>query len=225
MKFDTHVTASVVVLAVLSTLFPLVAYWHFPLLNGAVVTQIENGQALWLLFGALFTLWYIRPLSRPEGGKQFWLWAALWWLVLLGRSISWGRAYFPELPHGIFKTVSVIMVGSLLLSLLSIPLRKEITRRVREVSIPVWMLAVTVVTFLIADTVEHHRLLAPLFVRDPQYTDLMEELYEFPFMIGLFLVTYYFMRADKSGENIVPVCVNSTTHYEKTGQAPQRSGH
>ncbi|MEA7595291.1 hypothetical protein ONR49_24835, partial [Salmonella enterica subsp. enterica serovar Virginia] len=32
---------------------PFTADWQLPLLNGVVVRWIENGQALWLLFGAL----------------------------------------------------------------------------------------------------------------------------------------------------------------------------
>lgn len=200
MKFDTQITTPVIGLVVLSALFPWAADWHIPLLGGAVVSQIENLQALWLLFGALFTAWYIKPFSRPQGEKQFWLWAVMWWVVLLGRSTSWGRVYFPELPHAVFRIISVVLVGGLLLCLLSSSLRKEIARRMRENSLPVGLLAVTALTFLISDTVEHHRLLAPLFVRDVHYADLMEELYEVPFMIGLFLVTLYFMRADKKAE-------------------------
>ncbi|VFS57147.1 Uncharacterised protein [Kluyvera cryocrescens] len=97
------------------------------------------------------------------------MWAALWWLVLLGRSTSWGRVYFPDAPHIVFKTISVILVGGLLLSLLSTALRKEIARRMRKDTFPLWLMAVTVVTFLAADTIEHHRLLAPLLVRDLHY--------------------------------------------------------
>ncbi|MCP0723168.1 hypothetical protein KU617_23195, partial [Salmonella enterica subsp. enterica serovar Montevideo] len=42
---------------------------------------------------------------RPEGAKQFWLWAVVWWLVLLGRSTSWGRDYFPDEPRILFRMI------------------------------------------------------------------------------------------------------------------------
>jgi len=205
MKLDTRITLPVMALIAVSVLFPFAADWHIPLFNGALVEQVENVQALWLLFGAVFTLWYIRPHSRPDGERQFWLWAVMWWLVLLGRSTSWGRVYFPDAPHIIFKVVSVILIGGLLLSLLSKSLRKEIARRWRENTLPLGLMAVTACTFLISDTIEHHRLLAPLFVRDQHYADLMEELYEIPFMVGLFCVTFYFMKADKKAEILYPV--------------------
>lgn len=71
MKLDTRLTSSALTLALAAVVIPFTADWQLPLLNGVVVRWIENGQALWLLFGALFTAWYIRPLSRPEGAKQF----------------------------------------------------------------------------------------------------------------------------------------------------------
>lgn len=200
MKLDTRFTFPVLILIILSAAFPFAADWHIPLYHGALVSDIENGQALWLLFGALFTFFYMKPQTRPEGEKQFWMWAVLWWLVLLGRSTSWGRVYFPEAPHLLFRVISVVLVAGLILSLFSSSLRKEIGRRFKSTPVPVWLMAVTVVTFLISDTVEHHRLLAPLFVRDVHYADLMEELYEIPFMVGLFLVTLYLMKFDKSAQ-------------------------
>ncbi|HFZ8995960.1 TPA: hypothetical protein ACIPUI_003122 [Citrobacter freundii] len=201
MKLDTRLTLPTLLLVLAAAVIPFTADWHLPLLNGTVVLWIENGQALWLLFGALFTCWYIKPLSRPEGNKQFWLWAVIWWLVLLGRSTSWGRVYLPDEPRIIFKIISVILIAALVLPLLfSKSLRQEIARRLREEPLPLWLAVVTAATYLISDTVEHHRLLAPLFLHSKQYADLIEELYEVPFMIGLFLLTLTFMKRDKQNE-------------------------
>ncbi|BBQ83709.1 hypothetical protein WP3W18E02_22380 [Klebsiella sp. WP3-W18-ESBL-02] len=205
MKFDTHFSFSAMVLLVLSALFPFVAEWRISLDDGALVTHIENGQALWLLFGAVFTVCYSKPWEKPAGEKQFWMWATLWWLVLLGRSTSWGRVYFPDAPRIVFHAIATVLVAGVLLSLLSSPLRKEIVRRIKDSPKPLWLMAVTVMTFLIADTIEHHRLLAPLFVREPNYADLMEELYEIPFMVGLFLTSFYFMKHDNAVSHSVGV--------------------
>lgn len=202
MKLDTRITPATVLLILTAIVIPFTADWHLPLLDGVVVTWIENGQALWLLFGALFTAWYIKPLSRPEGAKQFWLWAVVWWLVLLGRSTSWGRAYFPDEPRIIFRMISVVLIAALALPVMfSKTLRQEIVRRLREEPFPLWLFAVTAATFLISDAVEHHRLMAPVFLRDLQYADLIEELYELPFMLGLFLITLGFMQREILGEN------------------------
>ncbi|WP_260864664.1 hypothetical protein [Citrobacter sp. Marseille-Q6884] len=201
MKFDTRLTLPTLMLGLIAVAIPFTANWNLPLLNGVVVEWIENGQALWLLFGALFTLWYIHPLSRPEGKKQFWLWAAVWWLVLLGRSTSWGRDYFPENPKLLFRAISVVLIALIILPvLISKPLRQEIARRLRDEPLPVWLLALTACTFLISDTVEHHRLLSPLFLHNAHYGDLIEELYELPFMIGLFLINFGIMKREKQAD-------------------------
>ncbi|MBA8033419.1 hypothetical protein HV096_15245 [Citrobacter freundii] len=201
MKLNTQLTLPTLILGLVIVAIPFTANWNLPLLNGTVVRWIENGQALWLLFGAIFTLGYIRPLSRPEGEKQFWLWAAVWWLVLLGRSTSWGRDYFPEHPKLLFRTISVVLIAMIILPvLLSKRLRQDIARRVRNEPLPIWLLAITTCAFLISDTVEYHRLLSPLFLHNAHYGDLIEELYELPFMVGLFLMNLGFMRQDKKEE-------------------------
>ncbi|MEG1422027.1 MAG: hypothetical protein RSA95_15430 [Citrobacter sp.] len=201
MKLNTQLTLPTLILGLVIVAIPFTANWNLPLLNGTVVRWIENGQALWLLFGAVFTFCYIRPLSRPEGEKQFWLWAAVWWLVLLGRSTSWGRDYFPEQPKILFRSISVVLIAMIILPvLLSKRLRQDIARRVRNEPLPLWLLAITAGAFLISDTVEHHRLLAPLFLHNAHYGDLIEELYELPFMAGLFLINLGFMQRDKQEE-------------------------
>jgi hypothetical protein len=207
MKFDLQFSSTALFLTLAAVVIPFTANWHLPLYHGALVLWIENGQALWLLSGALFSAWYIRPLSRPQGAKQFWLWAVIWWVVLLGRSTSWGRDYFPAEPRVLFRGISVMLIAALVLPVfLSASLRREITRRLREEPLPVWLFALTGCSFLISDTVEHHRLLAPLFLHDVKYTDLIEELYELPFMAGLFFITLGFMQKEKRREeNALPL--------------------
>ncbi|WES70283.1 hypothetical protein [Superficieibacter sp. HKU1] len=198
MTLKTQFSAAAFFLLLLAVLFPFTADLHLPLLHGEVVEWIENGQALWLLFGAVFTALYIKPLSLETGSRQFWLWAVVWWLVLLGRSTSWGRDYFPHEPKMLFRTISVILIAALALPLiLSSTLRKEIALKFRTAEVPLWMVLIVVITFLISDSVEHHRLIAPLFLHVRQYQDLIEELYEIPFMVGLFLITWDLMKSEK----------------------------
>lgn len=203
MKLDTRLTFPTLLLGLVTALIPFTTNLNLPLLNGGVVRWVENGQALWLLFGAVFTFCYIRPFSRPDGEKQFWLWAALWWLVLLGRSTSWGRDYFPDQPRLLFRGISVVLIAMIILPVvISANLRREIVNRLRNESLSLWLLAITSCAFLISDTVEHHRLLAPVFLHNTQYGDLIEELYELPFMVGLFLMSFNFMARDKQAENM-----------------------
>ncbi len=119
----------------------------------------------------------------------------------VGRSTSWGRDYFPDEPRMLFRTISVLLIAALVLPVLFFAgLRKEIVRRLRDVPLPLWLFTVTACSYLISDTVEHHRWLSPIFLHNARYTDLIEELYEVPFMIGLFMVTVGFMQQDKQDE-------------------------
>ncbi|XTZ39934.1 hypothetical protein ACQYRI_08145 [Salmonella enterica] len=196
MKVNTRITKSTLFLAVFSCLIPFCV--NLPLYHRELVKGIEAGQALWLLFGALFTCLYVRRTLLPENAKVFWLWSVLWWLVLFGRSISWGRDYFPQGSELLFRLISVVLIGALVLSIVfSSVLRKELILRLRNETLPLWTFALVVVTFLIADGVEHHRFIAPLFLHDAMYQDLIEELYEIPFMLGLFAVSYDLMQRQK----------------------------
>ncbi|MTD39938.1 hypothetical protein GIX45_15220 [Erwinia sp. CPCC 100877] len=216
MVFDKKISAAPLLLGAAALVFPLFADVHFPLLDGKTVAWVEDAQSCWLLFGALFTLFYIRPGSLEEGKRQFWLWSVVWWLTLFGRGISWGRDFFPDGPRIVFRAISVVLIGTLVLSLFFSPmLRRNIVERFHHETLPIWTLAVVVVTFLISDTVEHHRLLAPLFLHNRAWQDLIEELYELPFMIGLFLIAFSMMKHEKAAVSSVrPHCrVDDVPNY------------
>lgn len=198
MKYDMGLPRGTLLLILASCLFPFLSDLDIPLKHGVVVNWIENAQAVWLLFGALFGWFYIKSAKFNPEVKMFWLWSVVWWCVLFGRSTSWGKAYFHHEPKLLYRSISVVLIAALALPpMLSRVLRDEIKRRLTSTKWPVWTLALVVITFLISDTVEHHRLLAPLFLHDPKYQDLIEELYEIPFMVGLFIVSYTLIRRDK----------------------------
>lgn len=56
MKLNTQITFPTLILGLVIVAIPFTANWNLPLLNGTVVRWIENGQALWLLFGAMLPL-------------------------------------------------------------------------------------------------------------------------------------------------------------------------
>lgn len=198
MKIDNRLTPVTILLSIFSCLIPFYADLSLPLKSGSVVKWVENVQAIWLLFCCLFTLHYICSTRLSKEARAFWLWAALWWLILFGRSINWGRAYFPEGPRILFRVISVILIGTLILSLLfSKWLRKEIIFRIQNETILVWTFALVVITFFISDGVEHHRYFSGFFLHDYIYRDLVEELYEIPFMVGLFCIVYDLMERQK----------------------------
>lgn len=193
---DTRFSWAVFLVAAISCIFPFFPSFIDPLLVATSVRSIENIQAL-MLFGLfVFTLVYMKPWDMPNGQKQFWFWAACWWLLLCGRSISWGRDYFPEIPKVYFRGISIILIGSVVFMLFSSYLRQEIVHKFKALSLPMWAIGLAIAGLLISDAIEHLRAIHTWFVSDLRYQSFMEELYEFPLIIGLFLTAWAFMQKD-----------------------------
>ncbi|ROP63104.1 hypothetical protein EDF81_1626 [Enterobacter sp. BIGb0383] len=197
MKFDVSLHKDFLLVAMLPLLFIAVRLYDISLFDGLQVQYIETFQAVWLLFCSVFTLVYMRPslLSRPQ--LLFWVWAALWWFLLFGRSISWGRDYFPDEPRWIFRLLSILWISPVFIMLFFRDLRDEIKSKLSGVAFPITYFSLALVCFLISDTIEHKRVMAIFFLNDPAYQDLVEELYEVPFMFALLLTALYFMKIDR----------------------------
>ncbi|MDQ8937273.1 hypothetical protein [Acinetobacter rudis] len=159
--------------------------------------MIESIQALLLLFFLIFTLIYTKTLKPGNGKKLFWLWASSWWLLLLGRSISWGRDYFPLIPKPFFRFISIILIANIVIFLFSKSLRQEISTKTKTTKLPFWELFLIITSYIISDSIEHNRYLSNYLVFETQFKDYLEEIYEFPIIIGLFIISFRFMKVDK----------------------------
>lgn len=196
MKFDFQLPVSILVMMICCLIFPFLPSLHLPLLGGMTVTVVESIQALMLFGFAVFSFFYIRPFELSKGQKQFWLWSVAWWIMLFGRSTSWGRDYFPEVPKIYFRGISVLVIAPVVFMLFLAPLRQEIAYKFKHVSLPIWALILAFIGLLMSDGIEHNRSFIHFIFTDFIYKDLMEELYEFPLIIGLFLVAYPLMEQD-----------------------------
>lgn len=198
MLVDTRLSWPIFVILILCVIFPFLDGIQFTFLGDTEVRLIENMQAFLLLFFAVFSYFYMRPFELQRGQKQFWLWAICWWLVLFGRSTSWGRDYLPEVPKIYFRTISILLIASVVLPLFQSSLRQEIAHKFKTAAIPIWGLVVAFIGLIISDAVEHHRYIGTLFLTDNSNKNLIEELYEFPLILGLFVVAYGLMKAEKN---------------------------
>lgn len=196
MKFDFQLPVSILVMMICCLIFPFLPSLHLPLLGGMTVTAVESIQALMLFGFAVFSFFYIRPFELSKGQKQFWLWSVAWWIMLFGRSTSWGRDYFPEVPKIYFRGISVLVIAPVVFMLFLAPLRQEIAYKFKHVLLPIWALILAFIGLLMSDGIEHNRFFIHFIFTDFIYKDLMEELYEFPLIIGLFLVAYPLMKQD-----------------------------
>ena len=195
-KFDFQLSYPVVGLVVCCLIFPFLPHLQFPLLDGVMVTAIESIQALMLLGFAIFTFFYIRPYDLSKNQRQFWLWSIAWWILLFGRSTSWGRDYFPEVPKIYFRGISILVIAPVLFMLLLSPLRAEIAHKFKQAHFSFWAIVLVVLGLAASDGIEHGRGLGVLLLNDAVYKDFLEECFEFPLIIGLFLIAYPMLIKD-----------------------------
>lgn len=197
MKFNFRFNFVALVLLVLLFGILLLAITQTHLLSNWNVHLIEDIQALILLLCVPFTWFYVKPKTLSEQKKWFWLWAIAWWAMFFGRSISWGRDFFPEVPHLYFRIISIFVIAPVILMLFSAQLRTEIKYKLQSVKFPFWYLFIAILSLFFADSIEHHCLIDTWLMSEGGNTDLIEELYEFPFILALFLSALYFMKLDK----------------------------
>lgn len=197
LQLDTRLTWPIVVLIIFSLFLPFLEIYHLLFAGEDGVGLLENIQALLLLFFALFSYFYMRPVQLPSGQKKFWLWAVCWWVLLFGRSTSWGRDYFPEVPKIYFRSISVVLILSVLLPLFQSELRGEIATKFRTATISIWGVLLSLAGLIISDGIEHGRYISAIFVHDSLDKDMMEEMFEFPLIFGLFVIAYALMKTDK----------------------------
>jgi hypothetical protein len=220
--FDFRFSSTTLGLMICCLVFPFLPFLHVPLFNGATVTAVETVQVFLLLTFAFFTWFYVRPLQLDTQQKYFWIWAVLWWVLLFGRSTSWGRDYFPEVPKVYFRALSVLFIAPVVFLLFTKALRSEIVRQFKQLKLAFWPLMLLVIGLFVSDGVEHHRPYAALFLHDASYQDFIEEMYEFPLIIGLFLVSFTVLKVNFPHRNLkkldsVEAVVNSDVLHTHKG--------
>lgn len=65
---------------------------------------------------------------------------------------------------------------------------------------PFWYLLIAILSLFLADSIEHHRFIDTLLLSNHANQDIVEELYENPFILALFCSAFYFMQQDRVTE-------------------------
>lgn len=198
MLIDTRLTWPVFVVLILCCIFPFIEASNLLTSLDISVRTIENIQALLLFAFAMMTYVYMKPLQLKSGQKEFWLWAICWWLVLFGRSTSWGRDYFPDVPKVYFRAISIVLIGAVVFPLFNRNLRQEIAHKFKTATISIWGIALAIFGLVVSDGIEHDRWISNIFLHHVSNKNFVEEMFEFPLIIGLFLVAFVIMQADKT---------------------------
>lgn len=184
-KFDWHWSKLSTLWLIMILSVPFAQQLHIP---PDFVSKVEEGQTLFLLFCFLFTFFSTICSGLSGKKKAFWLWASLWWLLLLGRDQNWGRQTFPGYEHAVYHTIAAILILGLVLMLVWPRLREGIVYYYQQ-PFPVWNFLLAAAGFLLADAIERGRWVSQFILFNSAYDDLLEELYECPFMLALFTVS------------------------------------
>ena len=161
--------------------------------NGAV----EWAQVLILLVGLVFALRYAtRALDAV--GQHFWLMIAPFWLIFMGREISWGAVFLkpvhideegPGFSSSLlwYKPAVYPFLGLLLAVCVYLMLRHRLWqvlwRLLRDRQFPVLQLALSIITILVSTNAEGHGWYAFELPR-PQM-QVMEEIVELAAYVSL----------------------------------------
>lgn len=104
----------------------------------------------------------------------------------------------------------MVVIAPVVFMLFSSKLRAEIAYKVCFVRFPFWYLMIAIVSLFFADCVEHHRIIGSWLLTDIASQDVVEELYETPFIFALFSAALFFMQQDRPVEvDMAMVCTES----------------
>ena len=135
-------------------------------------------------------------MTRPKE-RFFWIWATLWWILLIGRSINWGRIYFPGYPREYYRMIGISIGLLILVPLLIRQKRDKLLVMIKTHGFPYKILLMLILIYLGIDQVEQDRYLFRQFNQIATITDtnLFEEVIELFFIAGLFEFLIFFKRS------------------------------
>lgn len=156
---------------------------------------IEIVQVAVLFIGAFICM----GKARTSEGRTRCLWYAgiLFFLLLAGRELSWGRVFMEPIRPGIYPPVKDLpygplvhpMIGVTMVAIIALIIRGKIVRYLRTHSIPVTALILAVITAFLAVDDEHLNLI-------PWETDMVIE--EFCELLAYALLAYIMSKLKSS---------------------------
>lgn len=152
-------TTSWLSLLLLALLFPLGIF--LPVWWGWENGPLENTQVLILSGGLAVSCYAVRHNRNQRKVRNLWLWSILFWLLCIGRELSWGRVFYPvvsgihgpefisihQLPYGflVHPIVAIVIIAALIGICRSAPLTY-----LRQTTLPLIDIAVVLLTAILS---------------------------------------------------------------------------
>lgn len=124
--------------------------------------------------------------TQPQAWRRFWNWSIWCWVLVLGRTVNWGRVFFsPSYPRVWFRMVCIALVAGTVVHFFWGGIYRMAWRLVSQAPWPFWIILFGVAAFFVVDTAEHARygiMLAKAL------RDLIEECMEMAVFAALLLM-------------------------------------
>lgn len=155
----TWVSLTILIIAVILSLFTP-AFW-----------AVENGPIEWLqvvVLGGVCILAVLFSFKKGAGiTRKLFLWSVPVWLLMIGRELSWGRAFLhnvdgtmpkmSELWYGQYVEQAVFIISLITLGeLFKHGLFAEVRNRIKQARIPAIDIAIVVGCAVFANLIEHY---------------------------------------------------------------------
>lgn len=152
---------------------------------------IENFQLVLLAVG-IYLCWQGMKKTRGSMDKYIWQAGMLFYILVFGRELSWGRALLMQsdgtMPKwrelGIWGDIAHPLIGLLIALLLFLFWRGRFFRFLKTVKIPMWDLIFLVLFIVLVDISEHYN--CSIF-----HGEIDEELFECAMYFEMLRVTEY----------------------------------
>lgn len=195
-------------LLLLVLLFPvglsLPGWWGWE--NG----PLENTQVFILGIGCLLSFFAARYNRNNRKARNLWLWSAPYWLLCIGRELSWGRVFYPisigpqgpefisihqfhQLWYGpfIYPFIAIVIVATLVGIYRSSPLEY-----IKQTTLPLLDIAVLLIAIILASWFDKGTL--PLFHHSEEVLEEWAELTAYWSMVSIAAVSGFTKSAKNS---------------------------
>jgi len=135
-------------------------------------------------------------MSQSPVWRRFWNWSIWCWVLVLGRTVNWGRAFFdPSCPRIWFRLVCVVLVAGATVHFFAGGVYKTALHLVARAPWPFWIILIGVAAYVVVDAAEHSRY---GLVLARTMRDIVEECLEMPVFAALFLMARTIMGWTKT---------------------------
>lgn len=200
-RLDFSFNKYAVILVVVSVLSTVIGLYCIPPLWATDLNVLDWVQ-MGIAAGGAVLAWHVsHDPAFPPVWQRFWRWSIWCWVLMIGRTVNWGRLFFDRsVPRWYFHVVLAILLVAMVVHYIHARAWGPTLAFLKDLRYPFWPIVIGILMFLASELVERDRLGLDL---DWGTSNLLEELFELPVFLALVLTTAWmvdevkrYLRAD-----------------------------